>query len=48
MDVMESPIERPQESKRRILSGKQGEHTLKTQLVVYQKVVKSYALRGAW
>ncbi len=37
MDVMESPIERPQREQKKFFSGKQGEHTLKTQLVVYQK-----------
>jgi hypothetical protein len=37
MDVMESPIERPQKRQKRFFSGKQGEHTLKTQLVIHQK-----------
>ncbi len=37
MDVMESPIERPSKGQKKFFSGKQGEHTLKTQLVVYQK-----------
>jgi len=37
MDVMESPIERPQREQKKFFSGKQGEHTLKTQLVVYHK-----------
>ncbi|NJM18904.1 MAG: IS5 family transposase [Richelia sp. SM1_7_0] len=33
MDVMESPIERPKKHQKRFYSGKQGEHTLKTQVV---------------
>lgn len=37
MDVMESPIERPQRGQKKFKSGKQGEHTLKTQVVVNQK-----------
>lgn len=37
MDVMESPIERPQKGQKRFFSGKQGEHTLKTQVVIHQK-----------
>ena len=37
MDVMESPIERPSKCQKKFFSGKQGEHTLKTQLVVDQK-----------
>lgn len=37
MDVMESPIERPQRGQKRFFSGKQGEHTLKTQVVIHQK-----------
>jgi hypothetical protein len=37
MDVMESPIERPQKRQKIFFSGKQGEHTLKTQLVIHQK-----------
>jgi hypothetical protein len=37
MDVMESLIERPQKRQKRFFSGKQGEHTLKTQVIIYQK-----------
>lgn len=37
MDVMESPIERPQKRQKKFFSGKQGEHTLKTQVVIHQK-----------
>ena len=37
MDVMESPIERPKIGQKRFFSGKQGEHTLKTQVVIHQK-----------
>lgn len=37
MDVTESPIEKPQKGQKRFFSGKQGEHTLKTQVVIYQK-----------
>ena len=37
MDVMESPIERPSKGQKRFFSGKQGEHTLKTQVIVHQK-----------
>lgn len=37
MDVMESPIERPQKGQKKFFSGKQGEHTLKTQVIVCQK-----------
>ncbi len=37
MDVMESPIERPKIGQRRFFSGKQGEHTLKTQVIIQQK-----------
>jgi hypothetical protein len=37
MDVMESPIERPKKGQKKFFSGKQGEHTLKTQVVVCQK-----------
>ena len=33
MDVMESPIERPKKHQKTFYSGKQGEHTLKTQVV---------------
>ena len=37
MDVTESPIERPKKGQRKFFSGKQGEHTLKTQVVIHQK-----------
>ncbi len=37
MDVMESPIERPTKHQKRFYSGKQREHTLKTQVVFGQK-----------
>ena len=37
MDVMESKIERPQKRQKQFYSGKQREHTLKTQLVIQQK-----------
>jgi hypothetical protein len=37
MDVTESPIERPNKGQKKYFSGKQGEHTLKTQLVIHQK-----------
>ena len=37
MDVRESPIERPKKGQKKFFSGKQGEHTLKTQVVIHQK-----------
>lgn len=37
MDVMESQIERPKKHQKQFYSGKQKEHTLKTQLVIQQK-----------
>ncbi|MCL6755532.1 IS5 family transposase [Nostoc sp. CCCryo 231-06] len=37
MDVTESPIEKPKKGQKRFFSGKQGEHTLKTQVVIHQK-----------
>ena len=37
MDVMESPIERPQKYQKSFYSGKQKQHTLKTQVVFGQK-----------
>ncbi len=37
MDVTESPIEKPQKGQKRFFSGKQGEHTLKTQVIIHQK-----------
>ncbi len=44
MDVMESPIERPKKHQKRFYSGKQGEHTLKTQVVFGQKTGKIICL----
>ena len=40
MDVMESQIERPKKRQKKFYSGKQKEHTLKTQLVIQQKTGK--------
>lgn len=40
MDVMESEIERPRKRQKRFYSGKQKEHTLKTQLIIEQKTLK--------
>ena len=37
MDVTARPIERPNKGQKKFFSGKQGEHTLKTQLVIHQK-----------
>ncbi|QFS50207.1 DDE endonuclease [Nostoc sphaeroides CCNUC1] len=37
MDVMESSIERPHIGQKRFFSGKKGEHTLKTQVIIHQK-----------
>jgi hypothetical protein len=37
MDVTESPIERPKKGQKKFFSGKQREHTLKTQVVINQK-----------
>ena len=37
MDVTESPIERQKKGQKKFFSGKQGEHTLKTQVVIHQK-----------
>ncbi|EHJ15035.1 Transposase, IS5 family, partial [Crocosphaera watsonii WH 0003] len=37
MDVMESKIERPKKRQKQFYSGKQKEHTLKTQLVIQQE-----------
>ena len=36
-DVMESSIERPKKGQKRFFSDKQGEHTLKTQVIIHQK-----------
>ncbi|MGB5631726.1 MAG: IS5 family transposase [Waterburya sp.] len=44
MDVMESPIERPTQHQKRFYSGKQGEHTLKTQVVLGEKTGKIICL----
>ncbi len=44
MDVMESPIERPKKHQKRFYSGKQGEHTLKTQVVFGEKTKKIICL----
>ena len=44
MDVMESPIERPKKHQKRFYSGKQGEHTLKTQVVFGDKKGKIICL----
>jgi hypothetical protein len=35
MDVTESPIERPKRGQKKFFSGKAGEDTLKTQLVIH-------------
>jgi len=44
MDVMESPIERPQRGQKAFYSGKQKEHTLKTQVIIEQKTLKIICL----
>lgn len=44
MDVMESPIERPKKHQKRFYSGKQGEHTLKTQVVLGEQTGKIICL----
>ncbi len=44
MDVMESPIERPKKHQKSFSSGKQGEHTLKTQVIIEQKTLKIICL----
>ena len=44
MDVMESPIEKPCRGQKRFYSGKQGEHTLKTQVIIEQKSQKIMCL----
>ena len=44
MDVMESPIERPKKHQKGFYSGKQGEHTLKTQVIIEQKTLKIICL----
>jgi hypothetical protein len=40
MDVTESPIEKPKQNQKSFYSGKQGEHTLKTQLIIDLKTLK--------
>jgi hypothetical protein len=44
MDVMESPIEKPQKHQKAFYSGKQEEHTLKTQVIIEQKTLKVLCL----
>jgi len=44
MDVTESPIERPQKGQKAFFSGKQKDHTLKTQVIVDQKTGKIICL----
>lgn len=44
MDVMESPIEKPRRGQKKFYSGKQGEHTLKTQVIIEQKSQKIMCL----
>ncbi len=44
MDVMESPIERPKKHQKSFYSGKQGEHTLKTQVVLGEQTGKIICL----
>ena len=44
MDVMETPIERPKKHQKRFYSGKQREHSLKTQVVLGEKTGKIICL----
>ena len=44
MDVMESPIEKPKKRQKGFYSGKQGEHTLKTKVILEQKSEKIICL----
>ena len=44
MDVMESPIEKPQKGQKKFFSGKQREHTLKTQVIIHQRSSKIICL----
>ena len=44
MDVTESPIEKPKEGQKSYYSGKQKEHTLKTQIIVDIKTLKIICL----
>lgn len=44
MDVMESPIEKPKKRQKQFYSGKQKEHTLKTQVIIEQKSQKIICL----
>ena len=45
MDVMESPVERPKKGQKGFYSGKQKEHTLKTQVIIDLKTKKIICLR---
>ena len=45
MDVMESPIERPKKGQKGFYSGKQKQHTLKTQVIIEMKTMKIMCLR---
>lgn len=45
MDVMESPVERPKKGQKGFYSGKQKEHTLKTQVIIELKTKKIMCLR---
>ena len=45
MDVMESPVERPQKKQKGFYSGKQKEHTLKTQVIIELKTKRIMCLR---
>ena len=44
MDVTEIPIEKPKKKQKSVYSGKQGEHTLKTQLIIDLKTLKVICL----
>jgi hypothetical protein len=44
MDVMESPIERPKNNQEMFYSGKQKEHTLKTQVIIDENTLKIICL----
>ncbi len=44
MDVMESPIEKPQRHQKAFYSGKQKEHTLKTQVIIDPQTLKIICL----
>jgi hypothetical protein len=45
IDVMESPVERPKKGQKGFYSGKQKEHTLKTQVIIELKTKKIMCLR---